>query len=53
MSNDLSNPFSTKNVCQVLLKSGFISQGQAKEILKKKLAEIDYGLEEKKTIPSD
>lgn len=36
MSNDIKNPFSVKNVCRTLLKSGLISHGQEKEILEKK-----------------
>jgi len=36
MPNDIKNPFSVKNVCRTLLKSGLISHGQEKEILEKK-----------------
>lgn len=35
MKQELNNPFSAKNVCRILLTSGFISESQAREIIKK------------------
>jgi len=38
MPNDLNNPFTEKNVCKILLKSGLISKDQVKEIFKKSIS---------------
>jgi len=48
MTVDLNNPFAEKYVCKVLLKNGFISQDQVKEIFKKSIS-VERKLAKKNT----